>query len=336
MSGGNTTANSEALHRREVYSGLILDELYEGFLPEGMARDVSDFPDGARLLIPTFGEVVIKEVVEDQETPVDAIDTGRIELEITEHKGAGIYITDENREDGYYISQFDAAAPGKMLHGLKEVYETDLLTTGEIGQTQGDPNQINGFAHRWVASGANGEVTPADFAYAKTGFLKAKAPEMGLIAVVDPISELSLNRLTNLVNVSDNPRFEGIIETGFGKSMTFIRNIFGVDVYMSNRLPRIESETIDTTINDGVAAPEGANGIQAGAKTATDAYAMQFMVVADDMTTPYMSAWRRHPDVTYYRDEPRRRDVYYVTTRYGFGMQRPQTLATCLVSATAY
>ena len=78
------------------------------------------------------------------------------------------------------------------------------------------------------------------------------------------------------------------------------------------------------------------NGVQAGPKTINDGYAMQFMVAADDMTTPYMSAWRRQPSVTHFRDEPRRRDIYYVTTRYGFGMQRSQTLATCLVSATEY
>ena len=334
---GNTTANTQALHRGEVYSSIILDELTEGFLPEGLARDVSDFPDGTKLLIPTFGEVVIKDVMEEQETPVDAIDTGRIELEITEHKGAGISITDENREDGYYIQQFDSAAPGKMLHGLKEVYETDLLMTGEVGQTQADPNQINGFAHRWVASGDSGQLTVRDFAYAKTAFLKAKAPDLGIIAIVDPISELSLNQMTNLTNISNNPHFEGIVETGFGKSMKFIRNIFGVDVYMSNRLPRIASETVDTTANSGIPAPEGTGtAVQSGGKALTDGYAASFMVVSDDMTTPYMSAWRRTPSVTYFRDEPKRRDVYYITTRYGFGMQRPQTLAQVLVSAVNY
>lgn len=330
---GNTTANTQALHRRDVYSSIIQDELTEGFLPEGLARDVSDFPDGSKLLIPTFGEVVIKDVIEDQETPVDAIDTGRIELEISEHKGAGISITDENREDGYYIQQFDSAAPGKMLHGLKEVYETDLLATGER-QTQADANGINGYAHRWVASGASQVLGLEDFAYAKTAFLKAKVPDMGIIAIVDPITELTLNKLTQLVNVSNNPHFEGIVDSGFAKGMKFVKNIFGIDVYMSNRLPRIADETIDAS-SVGVAPP--LNTVQQGAPLqVTGGYAAQFMCVADDMTSPYMSAWRRTPSVTYHRDEPRRRDIYYVTTRYGFGMQRPQTLCSVLTSLTAY
>lgn len=324
---GNNTDNTRALVRRDVMSELIFDELTEGFLPEGITRDVTDFPDGTTLYIPTFGEVVIEDVIEDQETPTQAIDTGRILLEIDQHKGAGVDFTDELMEDAYYAEQLEAAAPGKMLHGLKEVYETTMLETGEKGQVQSDPNSINDYHHRFVASGANGELTLEDFAYMKTSFLKSRTPEMGLICVIDPITELSLNKLTNLVNVSDNPHFEGIVETGFAKNMKFVRNIYGWDIYMSNRLPRVASETIDAST--GVAAPSGN-------ATATDAYAAQFMCVADDMSMPYMSAWRRQPSVEYYRDAPRRKDVYYLTSRYGFGMQRPQSLGTVLTSAVNY
>ena len=103
---------------------------------------------------------------------------------------------------------------------------------------------------------------------------------------------------------------------------------------MSNRLPRIATETIDTTT--GVAAPEGDTAVQAGAKTITAGYAAQFMVLGDDMARPYMSVWRRKPQVTYFRDEPRRKDVYYITARYGFAMQRPQTLCTVLTSTVNY
>ena len=56
---GNNTDNTRSLARRDVYSQMILDELYDGFLPEGLARDVSDFPDGTTLYIPTFGEVAV-------------------------------------------------------------------------------------------------------------------------------------------------------------------------------------------------------------------------------------------------------------------------------------
>jgi len=51
---GNNTDNSRSLIRRDIFSQIIIDELYDGFLPEGITRDVSDFPDGTTLYIPTF------------------------------------------------------------------------------------------------------------------------------------------------------------------------------------------------------------------------------------------------------------------------------------------
>ena len=326
---GNTTHTTQSLIRAETYSGIILDELTQGFLPEGITRDVSDFPDGTKLLIPTFGEVVIKDIMEDQDTPIDTIDTGRIEMEITEHTGGGAYITDELREDAYYINQFDAAFPGKALHSLKEVYETDMLSTGEQNgnQVQNDGNVINKFAHRYCASGAGGALTLMDFAYARTAMLKAKTPDSGMIAIVDPITEMTINGLSNISNVSNNPHFEGIVESGFSKNMKFLKNIYGIDVYMSDRLPRIADQTIDLS-GAGIVSPRDQNA----AVTVTDGYGALFMNVTDDMTMPFMSAWRRQPKVEFNRDVPKRRDEYYITSRYGFAMQRPQSLVTVVAS----
>lgn len=324
---GQTTQTSEALIRRDVYSSVILDELKDDFLPEGATRDISDFPDGSTLYITTLGEVVVKDVGEDKETPIDTIDTGRITLEIDEHKGAGVYITDEAREDAHQMSQLDAAIPGKMLRGLKEAYETDMLETGEKFQTQADANQINGWAHRFCASGANGELTVEDMAYVKTSMQKALAPDSGIIGIVDPIDEYRLNLATNITAFSDNPQVRGIVETGFAKNYRFIRNFYGIDLYVSNRLPRITDETIDATANGGQA-PAG----QTGGVQVTDGHSCIFMNVTDDMVMPFMSAWRRRPDVEYDRNVPLRRDEYYMTTRYGFGVQRPQSLVTVVTS----
>ena len=35
---GNTTQNSEALNRRDVYSEVVMQELLDGGLPEGITR----------------------------------------------------------------------------------------------------------------------------------------------------------------------------------------------------------------------------------------------------------------------------------------------------------
>ena len=61
-----------------------------------------------------------------------------------------------------------------------------------------------------------------------------------------------LNTLTNIVNMSNNPRWEGLIETGIGSGMRFIKNIFGFDFYVSNYLPTA-NETITITTASGKA-----------------------------------------------------------------------------------
>jgi len=208
---GNTTGNSSALRRAEVYSDLILDTMKDDFLPDGIHRDVSDFQDGDTLNITTFGDLVLRDLVQDQPTPVDPLDTGQIQLKITRHVGSGVILHDEVRQDSNKASQFDAMIVPKQLRAIKERYETDLLAAGPDGQVTADPNDINGFAHRFIASGANNTIDLEDFIYAKLALDKANAPDMGRIAIFDPLAEASLNALTDIVNVSNNPQFQGIV-----------------------------------------------------------------------------------------------------------------------------
>lgn len=326
---GNTNANSVALRRAEVYSSIILDEIKDQFLPEGMHRDVSDFQDGEALNITTFGEVVLRDLTEDQDTPIDAVDTGSITLNINRHKGSGVYMTDEVRENAWQSAQFDAALPGKQLRAIKEAYETDLLNTSETMQTLANANVINGLAHRFVASGTAGRLDLDDIIYSKLSMNRASLPSEGRILIIDSVAEATFDSLSNLVNVSNNPRFEGIVETGFAKNMHFIKHVYGFDVYVSNRLPHQAAENVDTS-GIAVPAPSG-NGT-----SAADSVNCQFLNVIDDMTTPYMGAWRRMPSVEVYRNVQKRRDEYYQTARWGFGGQRPQSLISLLVNAAEY
>ena len=326
---GNTNANSAALRRAQVYESIILDEIKDLFLPEGMHRDVTDFQDGDTLNITTFGEVILRDLTEDQDTPVDAVDTGTITLAINRHKGAGNYLTDEVREDAWQAAQFDAALPGKQLRAIKEAYETDLLNTSETMQTLSNPNAINGLAHRFVASGTSERLDLDDIIYAKLAMNRASLPSEGRILIIDSVAEATFDSLANLVNVSNNPRFEGIVETGFAKNMHFIKHVYGFDVYVSNRLPHQSAEAIDTT-GIAVPAPSGSD------TSSADSVNCQFLNVIDDMVTPYMGAWRRMPRVEYKRNVEKRRDEFYQTARWGFGGQRPQSLVSLLVNAAAY
>jgi hypothetical protein len=325
---GNTTDNSSALRRAEVYSALILDTLKDDFLPEGIHRDVSDFQDGDTLHITTFGDLVLRDLTEDQPTPVDPMDSGEITMTITEYVGNGVYMTDKVRQDSWKASQFDAAIVPKQLRAIKERYETDMLAAGPDGQTASNANAINGYAHRFVASGASEIITLDDFIYAKLAMDKANAPEEGRIAIVDGLAEATLNSISNITNVSNNPAFEGIVNTGFGKNMRFIKHVFGFDVYISNRLKRVTAETVDTS-GITVPAPSGNDTVAAG-------IANLFMCVGDDTECPLMGAWRQQPYFEGDRNVKMRRDEFYSAARWGFGLQRTQTLVTILTNATAY
>lgn len=325
---GNDTSNTSALRRAEVYSQLTLDTLKDDFLPDGFHRDVSDFQDGDTLHITTFGDLVLRDLDEDKPTPIDPFDSGEITLTITEHVGNGVYLTDKVRQDSWKAQQFDAAIVPKQLRAVKERYETDMLAAGPNGQTAADPNTINGYAHRFIASGTNDVVDIEDFIYAKLALDKANAPDEGRIAIFDPLAEATLNGITNLVNVQNNPQFEGLVNTGFAKNMKFIKNIYGFDVYLSNRLNEVNAETINTS-GITVPAPSGNNTVTAGVCNL-------FMCVADDTETPIMGAWRQMPEFEGFRNAPRRRDEFYMAARWGFGLQRSQTIVTLITTRTSY
>ena len=325
---GNSTSNTTAIIRASVYSETILDEIISGlYLPEGLHRDVSDFKDGDTLYIPTFGEVVLRDIVEDTDIPVDSVDTGQITLSISEYVGAGNYLTDKIKQDAYLLAEFEGSLVPKHLRAIRQRYETDLLATVN-DQTAADPNDINGYAHRFSANGTNGVLTIEDLIYAKLALDKAEVPDEGRIAIVDPLVEGTLNSLTNIVNVSNNPMFEGMINTGFAKQMRFLKNIMGFDIYTSNRLPQVNSEALDTT---GITVPA-----PSGNTTITSGVVNMFMCAADDLVTPFMGAWRQMPRTEGDRNVRKQRDEFYTTARWGFGLQRPQSIIGVVTSRVNY
>lgn len=319
----NNTSNTSPLIKAQVFSELLLEQIHAGFLPDGLHRDVSDFGDGEQLVIPTLGETVLRDYVEDTGVEFDPIDSGNIYLTITEYVSAATYITDKLKQDSYKAAALEAAIPREHFRLIKERYETDLLAQA-MKQTLNDPNTINGVDHRWVAhSGSTaGVITLDDFMYAKLAADKANMPEEGRIAIVDPIVEMTLNQLVGAQAFINNPQFEGVVNTGFGRNNRFIRNIYGWDVYVSNRLP-----TTSETINGG---PAGSS------QAITGGVANIFGVFADDQTTPFMGAWRQMPTTEGNRNATFKRDEYSTTARWGFGLQRTESLVVVITSRTAY
>ena len=61
-----------------------------------------------------------------------------------------------------------------------------------------------------------------------------------------------------------------------------------------------------------------------------------FMCVADDNSRPIMRAWRRMPKAEGWRDHDNRQDKFQVTSRFGFGAQRVDSLGILLSNPATY
>ena len=158
----------------------------------------------------------------------------------------------------------------------------------------------------------------------KLAFDKAKVPAAGRIALVDPVVEATINTLTQVVANTNNPMFEGMVTTGFARDHKFVRNIFGWDIYTSNRL--------DTTIAEAAAVDR--NGTTTAA-VAGDVCNI-FMCVLDDSTKPIMGAWRQMPGVEGERNKDLARDEYVTRCRFGWGGQRQESLGILITNPTVY
>jgi len=321
---GNTTAFIEA----QQYSQFILENLHDYLLPEGMYRDVSDFGSGTTLNIKTVGTVTLQDAAEDTPLNFSPIDTGTLNLSITDYIGDAWKVSDDLREDGAQVDTLMAMRAMESTRALGENHESRMLSVANAAQTAAGLNLVNGRPHRWVGSAASNArtITLSDFISMKLAFDKANAPAGGRIAIVDPVVEASLNSISNLVSVSNNPMFEGIVTEGFARDHKFVKNIFGWDVYTSNFLPSLTATEAINASGYGLTSETAAVGDKANV----------FMCIADDSCKPVMHAWRRAPQTEGWRDQEERADKYQVTSRFGFGAQRVDTLGVILTHPSNY
>ena len=322
------TTNTQAFIEAQQYSQFIIQNLNDGLLPGLFYRDVSDFPSGTQLNIKVVGAATVQDVEEDKALTYNPIDTATVTLAITDYVGDAWYVTDVLRQDGAQIEQLMAMRAAESTRALQEDFESRFLrATGILAQTAGNANRINGFDHRWVADSRNDNsyvMGLQDFIDMKLAFDKANVPQAGRIALVDPVVEASLNRLASAtIGIDRNPRFQAILEQGFEREHKFMFNLFGWDIWTSNRLPRTTAaETIThNTVSD--TAPIGS-------------VANIFMSVIDDQTKPMMGCWRQAPQVEGDRNKDLARDEFVTRARFGFGRQRPESLGVVLTSAVNY
>jgi hypothetical protein len=316
MAGHDFAKVNENLVRSELWSDQLKDILLDMLQGQKYVNWMTNFPDGTTFTIPSIGQMPMRNVAENDPVVYDVMDTGEFQFAINHYVEAATYITDKAKQDSYYADALIAAFLPKMKRAIEENLETNIFAL-TAGQTQADPNTINGAAHRFVGSGnTNTTLDFADFAKAKFALDKANASQ-ARIAVVDPSQEYYLNKTSNLVTLDNNPKFEGIVQEGFVNSATglrFSRNIFGFDVYVSNYLRT-------ATSGDG-----------AVALPTTPVENLFCSIGADE--TPFKGAWRQMLRVETERNKDLRRDEYVMNGRYGLKLYRPETLVVGVSRST--
>ena len=326
MAGSQNSGNSTAFREAQQYSAFILSQLHDGIMPEQFYRNVNDFGSGSTLNIKTIGSATIQEASDEVPLIYNPIDTSSVTLSITDYVGDAWSVSDILRQDGSQIESLMAMRGQEATRAIQEHFETRFYEVADAAQTADDNNSVNGFAHRGVASGTNDILTQDDLVAMKLSFDKANVPQMGRVAVVDPVVEATLNKLvqfTSTRSLDYDPKFRSILESGFANQHKFLFNLYGFDFWTSNRLP----SPADTAL------PElgGANATDVSSGYVSNL----FMCVADDNTRPVMAAWRQQPSVEGERNKDLARDEFVTRARWGLGAQRVDTLGVLCTSATA-
>lgn len=320
MAGIDFAKVNENLVRSELWSSELKDVLQERLMADGMVRWLQNFPDGNQLTIPSIGELPMREVSEGTPVAYDSIDTGEFNLGIDRYVESATYITDKAKQDAYYAQQLIGMFPAKMRRALDENMEGSVLSLANT-QTVNGANVINGAAHRFIASGdTNTNLALEDFAKAKYALDKAAA--FGArVAILDPSQEYVFNKLVGAQAFTNNPAFEGIVQTGFSDSgMRFIRNFFGFDVYVSNFLATPTDTAIDADARGSISTPSAP-------------VSNIFMTTGGDLT-PFVGAYRQMPRVEYERNKDLRRDEYVMNSRFGLKLYRPECLVSVITKST--
>mgnify|MGYP003594092859 CR=1 FL=1 len=308
-------ANSTAFIETEQYSGLILRNLHDGLLPGTFYRNVTDFGSGTTLNIKTVGSVTIQDVAEDVAVDYTPIESGTIKMTIDNYIGDAWYVTDELKEDGAQIDALMTARSMESARSIKEVFETRYLARAVSALTPAAPNPVNGFNHMLIGSGANNTITLNDFIAMRLAFDKANVPAGGRIAIVDPITAASFSKLIQITG-DISPWPQSIMANGFDRDHQYVTTLHGWTVLTSNRLPKGSFSDGTVTVANGVA--------------------NLFMSVADDNTKPVMAAWRRMPSIETERNKDKRRQEFTTSGRFGFGIQRLDTIGVIATNAVLY
>jgi hypothetical protein len=308
------------LTRSEVWSSELKDILRDEMMAQKYVRMLDGFPDGDTFTIPSIGQLQVDDYEEDTDVLFRPMDTGEFQFSITEYLSSGTYITKKAQQDAFYAAQLESSFVPEQERAIMAHFETTTLAAPEAGVSANSNEVIDGIEHRWAAGGSGAVITVQDFARARYSLKKLNVPDTNLIAFVDPSVEYTLNTLSNLVSVADNPRWEGIVSDGIATGMKFVKNVYGFDVYTSNYLKNVVDGALPDAANNNVDF------------SSVNGKANLFFSAAGNVT-PFVGAWRQAPQVDYEYNKNKQRHEYVTTARYGVKLYRPENMVR-IVSKT--
>ena len=306
-----TTGNTNLLTRGEIWSGELKEILRDEMMAQKYVRMLEGFPDGDTFYIPSIGQAQVDDYAEDTQVPYRPLDTGQFTFSVDKYLSSATYVTKKAEQDTFYSEQLISRFVPEQERAIMAHFETTTLASAESGVSANSNEALDGVEHRWSA--AAGTISIEDFARARFALKRANVPDQALVAIVDPSVEYTINTISNLVNVSNNPRYEGIVADGIATGMTFVKNIYGFDVYCSNYLADVTDSALPDRDNSNV-------------DYSSDNGKANLFFSAAPTVTPFVGAWRQMPEVDYEYNKDLQRHEYVTTARYGVKLYRPENI----------
>ena len=314
-----TTANTTLLTRTDIWSSELKEILRDEMMAQRYVRMLEGFPDGNTFHIPSIGQAQVDNYAEDNAVVYRPLDTGEFTFTVDKYLSSATYMTKKAEQDTFYSSELMSRFVPEQERAIMEHFESTTMAAAEAGVSANSAEAIDGIAHR-ISGGNAGKIQVEDFAFARYSLKKANVPDQAMVAIVDPSVEFTINTLQNLANVSNNPRFEGIVSAGIATGMRFVANVYGFDVYTSNYLADATDSALaerdGSTTNDFSSAAGKVN----------------LFFSASPTVNPFVGAWRQMPEVDYEYNKDYQRHEFVTTARYGVKLYRPENMVRVVTS----
>lgn len=309
-----TSTSGGFLIRDELWEKILKEELFPYLLGMEHVRWVTGmFPDGDTLTIPTTGRMPVRDYTEGEELTVEDPTTNEIQLIIEEYRQAGFTVTDKMMQDSYIIGQAIARWQADIARILREDLDGKIFnaihnSSDTNAHTAADGNAIDGVNHRIAADGTSGALIPADLAYATYALRKANVPPP-YFGFFDPKAAYDL---FGLADFSSSPLRQDVygnnefIKTAMGNG-AYRGHLFGVDMFETNQLPTVDSETLPDRSGNSTT-------VTTGVVNQIFGYEALFGAMREDV------------EVRSFRDDWRKQQVYYACARYGIRVYRPESI----------